>query len=70
MKKRPKYLEIIDFIINYIQSKNLNPGDKILSENEISKLFRVTKVTASRALNELVNEGILYRIQGKGRFWQ
>jgi GntR family transcriptional regulator of arabinose operon len=68
-EKRPKYLEIIDFIINYIQSKNLNPGDKILSENEISKLFRVTKVTASRALNELVNEGILYRIQGKGSFF-
>jgi len=68
-EKKPKYLEIINFIIEYIQNKNLKPGDKVLSENEISKLFRVTKVTASRALNELVNEGILYRIQGKGSFF-
>ncbi len=67
--KKPKYVEIMNFIINYIQNKNLKPGDKILSENEISKLFKVTKVTASRALNELVNEGILYRIQGKGSFF-
>jgi GntR family transcriptional regulator of arabinose operon len=68
-KKNPKYLEIINYIIDYIQNKNLKPGDKVFSENEISKLFKVTKVTASRALNELVNEGILYRIQGKGSFF-
>ncbi len=68
-EKKPKYLKIIHYIINYIQNKNLKVGDRVLSENEISKLFKVTKVTASRALNELVNEGILYRVQGKGSFF-
>jgi len=68
-ERKTKYIEIINFLINYIKNNNLNPGDKILSENEISQLFRVTKVTASHALNELVKTGILYRIQGKGTFF-
>lgn len=68
-EKKLKYKEIKKFIIDFIKEKNLKVGDKVPSENEIAKLFRVTKVTASRALNELVNEGILYRIQGKGSFF-
>jgi len=68
-EKKIKYQEVKKYLLKYIEEKKLKPGDKVPSENEISKLFRVTKVTASRALNELVNEGILYRIQGKGSFF-
>ncbi|MCX7917754.1 MAG: GntR family transcriptional regulator [bacterium] len=68
-EKKIKYKEVKKFIIEYIEQKKLKPGDKVPSENEIARLFKVTKVTASRALNELVNEGILYRIQGKGSFF-
>lgn len=68
-ERKTKYNQVKKFIIDYIESKKLKVGDKVPSENEIAKLFGITKVTASRALNELVNEGILYRIQGKGSFF-
>ncbi|MCM8818538.1 MAG: GntR family transcriptional regulator [Candidatus Omnitrophica bacterium] len=68
-EKKTKYNQVKSFIIDYIDKKKLKTGDRVPSENEIAQSFGITKVTASRALNELVNEGILYRIQGKGSFF-
>jgi len=64
----PKYYRIKEFLLNYIKKKKLKPGDGLPSENKLASMFKVTKMTASHALNELVSQGILYRIQGKGTF--
>jgi GntR family histidine utilization transcriptional repressor len=44
------------------------PGDKIQSENQLAQSFTVSRMTARRAISELVSEGILVRTQGVGTF--
>jgi DNA-binding LacI/PurR family transcriptional regulator len=55
-------------IIEMIKEQGLNPGDKIMSQNELAKLFKVGAPTVCRALGELAEDGILYRVHGKGTF--
>ncbi|WP_230130029.1 GntR family transcriptional regulator [Bacillus sp. CECT 9360] len=43
-------------------------GDRIPSEKELSDAFQVSRITSKRALEELVEDGIVYRTQGKGTF--
>lgn len=38
------------------------------SETKLIEEFDISRITAVKALNELVNEGILYRIHGKGSY--
>lgn len=51
-----------------IEEGNWTLGDKIPSENQLMDQFGVSRNTAKKAIEELVQEGILYRIQGKGTF--
>jgi GntR family transcriptional regulator of arabinose operon len=44
------------------------PNQKIHSENELMKEFKVSRHTVRAAIGELVNEGWLYREQGAGTF--
>ncbi|GAC14720.1 GntR family transcriptional regulator, histidine utilization repressor [Aliiglaciecola lipolytica E3] len=46
----------------------MRPGDKVPSENQLAEQFSVSRMTARRALTDLVNEGILLRSQGLGTF--
>ena len=55
-------------ITEMIESQNLQPGDKIISQNELAGLLKISAPMVCRALNELAEDGILYRIQGKGTF--
>ncbi len=41
---------------------------RFLTEREISQDFGVSRVTACKAMRQLVDEGILYRVQGLGTF--
>lgn len=65
---RSIYLQIADIIKNNIENGNLKPHDPVISENKISQKYEVTRLTARRAIDSLVNEGLLYRIRGKGTF--
>lgn len=66
--EKPKYQKLKDYIIAAIKSKELNVGDKIYSENELAEKLEISRHTVRQALGELVNEGWLYKIQGKGTF--
>jgi GntR family transcriptional regulator of arabinose operon len=44
------------------------PGEKIYSENELVKMFEVSRHTVRQAVGDLVHEGWLYREQGAGTF--
>ncbi|WP_188020397.1 histidine utilization repressor [Deferribacter autotrophicus] len=68
MEISPAYIKIKKFIINMIHKGEWKPGFKIPSENELSKLFAVSRMTVNRALRELTSEGVLVRVQGKGTF--
>ncbi|MBY7142863.1 GntR family transcriptional regulator [Virgibacillus sp. NKC19-3] len=64
----PLYQQLKEHIIEKIDKKIWKPGDKIYSENQLYEMFAVSRNTAKRAIEDLVQEGILYRIQGKGTF--
>lgn len=64
----PLYQQLKEHIIEKIDKKIWKPGEKIYSENQLYKIFGVSRNTAIKAIEDLVQEGILYRVQGKGTF--
>ena len=63
-----KYEEIKQDIVKRILSKEFQPGQKISSEADLKSKYNVRSTTVVKALNELVSEGYVHRIQGKGTF--
>ena len=64
----PLYHQIGEAIIDTINRASLNPKTQIPSEEQLGKIFNVSKMTIRQALGKLVSEGILERRQGAGTF--
>lgn len=64
----PKYFQISSEIIERIKNRELLPGTRLPSENEIVKNYRVSNTTARKVLLELEHGGWAYRVKGKGTF--
>lgn len=64
----PLYHQLMERLKESIERESWKPGDKIPSENQLMDEYGVSRNTAKKAIEELVQEGILYRIQGKGTF--
>ncbi|MET3851707.1 GntR family transcriptional regulator [Paenibacillus sp. OAE614] len=67
-KFTPMYKKIENYILEQIRSGNWKPMNRIPSENELSDQFGVSRITVKNALSDLVDRGIVYRMQGKGTF--
>ena len=65
---KPRYQQLKDFIIEKISSGELQPSDRVPSENELVESKSVSRMTANRALRELNDEGYVERIAGSGTF--
>ena len=65
---RPRYQVIKDFILQAVRDKIYLPDAQIPTEYELAKKFAVSRMTANRAVRELVAEGLLVRHQGLGTF--
>jgi GntR family transcriptional regulator of arabinose operon len=68
MAQQTKYNMVKGKITEWIVSGQVRPGDKIYSENELVKMFGVSRHTVRQAVGEMVHEGWLYREQGAGTF--
>ncbi len=64
----PAYKRIMEHIRSEMKSGKYAPGDRIPSENEIARMFGVSRLTARRAIEKLADEGLLIRIPGLGTF--
>ncbi|KQL52895.1 GntR family transcriptional regulator [Heyndrickxia shackletonii] len=64
----PLYHQLKERLKESIDGGYWMPGDKIPSENQLMDQYSVSRNTAKKAIEELVQEGSLYRIQGKGTF--
>lgn len=64
----PLYHQVKQYVIGQIESGEWTAGQRVPSENEIVKVWGVSRQTANRALRELSSEGYLTRIQGVGSF--
>ncbi|MDP3446944.1 MAG: GntR family transcriptional regulator [Eubacteriales bacterium] len=66
--EQPIFRQIIERINAGIDSGEFARGDAIPSEPELCRQFSTTRMTVRRAIDALVNEGKLFRVQGKGTF--
>jgi GntR family transcriptional regulator len=64
----PLYLQLTAQLIHQIEQGELKPGDKIISERELSDMLNVSRITARLAIQELLKSGLIYREQGRGTF--
>jgi GntR family transcriptional regulator len=63
---RPLYLQVVDSL--RLEIANRMPGDRIDSEPQLSRRFGVSRFTVTRAIEILVDEGLISRRQGLGTF--
>ena len=67
-EKLPKYYLLKRDIVNKIELGEYQEGSLIESERELMEKYQFSRITVRKAIDELVNEGYLYRIQGKGTY--
>ena len=62
------YYQLKESLLQKIQDETWKPGQKIPTERELCEMYGVSRITVRKALDDLQNEGYLYRVQGKGTF--
>lgn len=65
---QPLYMKIMTELREQILGGLLDTGAKLPTEKELSEKYQVSRITSKRALTELEQEGLIYRIRGKGSF--
>lgn len=63
----PLYYQLRDKLRILIDD-TLAAGDQIPSENELVARYHVSRNTVRLAIDSLIKEGVVYRVQGKGTF--
>ena len=63
-----RYQEVKHFILDRIAAGSLRAGERVPSENELTRTLTVSRMTANRALRELAEDGVLVRVAGVGTF--
>lgn len=64
----PLYVQIEGNVRDRIARGEWGSGQRIPSEKSLNDLFGVSRMTVRGVLNTLVDEGVLYRVPGKGTF--
>jgi GntR family transcriptional regulator len=66
----PLYLQLKNSIKNAILSGELKDKEKLPTEESICSVFNISRPVVRQAYNELIKEGLINRIQGKGSYVQ
>ena len=66
--KQPPYQQLLEDVRSQIENSLLLPGDKLPTEREFIQKYNVSRITVSKALNELKAEGLITRFPNKGSF--
>lgn len=64
----PIYYQLKEKLKEQIESGSLKSGDLLPSENELSAMYQISRMTARQAIENLVQEGFIYRVKGRGTF--
>jgi len=64
----PLYLQLARQLVLQIEAGELKPGDKVPSERELAETLNVSRITARLAIQEMLENGAVYREQGRGTF--
>jgi len=66
--KLPLYAQLKEQIIAVIARGGLAPGDQIPSQRVLCERYGMSHMTVRRAISELLHEGVIYAIPGKGLY--
>lgn len=64
----PAYAQIANILQESMRSGILRPGDQLPSEAQLCKRYGVSPMTVRRAINALVEQGVVVAEQGRGTF--
>ena len=64
----PLYAQLEHILRAKISDGEWEANQRIPSENELNKIYGLSRMTARGVLTKLVNEGLLFRVPGKGTF--
>jgi GntR family transcriptional regulator len=64
----PLYKQLLDVVRRQIEEGKIKPNQPIPSERSLCKEYRISRITVRQSISELINEGLLYKKQGKGTF--
>ncbi len=64
----PLYQQLATSLRQQIERGRLKPGAALPPESELTRKYRVSRITARKALELIAGEGLIVRKQGKGTF--
>lgn len=64
----PLYYQLKTLISELIENEVYKPGDALPPEREFCEIHGISRMTVSKTINSLINEGLLYRQRGKGTY--
>ncbi|MFD5897789.1 MULTISPECIES: GntR family transcriptional regulator [unclassified Streptomyces] len=64
----PFYSQLKDLILADIQSRGLEPGDRLPGDFELCQQYDVSRTVVRQAMGELEHEGVIRRERGRGTF--
>lgn len=64
----PLYYQLKQILVEQIEAGTWRPDEAIPTEKELQERYELSRTTVRQAINELANEGYLYRQRGKGTF--
>lgn len=67
-KKLSKHLSIVESLRSDIDSGRYRPGARLPSEAELTRRFKVSRMTVVKAIQQLQQEGLLVRKVGSGTY--
>jgi len=68
MDPTPYYQQVADALRAQIMSGEIQPGDRVPSENEIKRDHHVARETARKALSVLRDEGLIVTMPARGSY--
>lgn len=63
-----KYIDICTYVKKYIRDHGFKDGDKLPTEKEMCDELSISRTTIRRALQELQEQQVIYKIQGSGTY--
>lgn len=63
-----KYQQCYQAILHYIAAQHMKEGDKLPTEQQLTEMLKVSRITIRRAVSALEENGIVRKVQGSGTF--
>jgi GntR family transcriptional regulator len=66
--KSPRYVQVYSAVRDWIYSGSYKAGGRLPTEGELCDMFNVSRITTRKAVDMLVDEGLVVRQPGRGTF--